>query len=232
MNRLLKLLGIGLVTLSIGFVSPTLAAQWIYIGESQNSHSYFLDFDGIKGTGSSRTFWAREIDSFGKTVSLSKWIVDCNQRQIGTLEAIEYNYDGSVKLHRSFETSIGEMWEFAPGTIGESYYDFICSRIAYQAQSEITSTDSVYPKVACGDPAPSTSGEHELYPVFVDYSPGTLRYIKNKLCQDAFPKKREDGRASIQVASFTSRNRAVDFASFVREQVGSGEVGEPTIVNR
>ena len=99
-----------------------------------------------------------------------------------------------------------------------------------QPQLEFRAAVNEYPKAACGDPAPSKLGRHQLYPVFVDYSPETLRYINNNLCRDAFKTRRGNGRLSIQVASFTTRSNAQEFASFLRGQVGNSEVGNPTTI--
>jgi hypothetical protein len=232
MSRLLKLLGLSLAALCIGVSGSALAAQWVYIGDSQNNHSFYLDFDSLKGTGSSRMFWAREKNPYGMTTSLAKWIVDCDRRQIGVTEAIEYSSSGAVSAHYKIDPSVGGMTEFAPGTIAESYYDFICSRITPQPQPETTAVVSGYPKAFCGDRLPSDPGKYQLYPVFADYSPGTLNYIKTNLCRDAFRVRREGGETSIQVASFTTKSRAIDFAAFLRNRVGSSEVGNPTLVIR
>jgi hypothetical protein len=228
MRRLLKGLGISLAVLNLGIFNPVLAAQWVYLGDSQDNHSYYIDFDSLKGTGNTRTFWARNENPYGKTESLTKWLVDCNHRQIGVTEAIEYNFDGSVRAHNIIDSNTGGRWEFAPGTIAEGYYDFVCSRIARQPEPTIRAAVNEYPKGACGDPAPYTLGRHELYPVFVDYSPENLRYVNNNLCRDAFKTRREDGRLSIQVASFTTISNAQKFANFLQEQVGNSEVGNPT----
>ncbi|WP_107667103.1 surface-adhesin E family protein [Cyanothece sp. BG0011] len=228
MNRVFKGLGISLAVLTLGIFNPVLAAQWVYLGDSQDNHSHYIDFDSLKGTGNIRTFWARNDRPYGQTESLTKWQVDCSQRQIGVTEAIEYNFNGSVSNHRIIDSNTGGMWEFAPGTIAEGYYDFVCSRITRQPQPEIRAAVNEYPKAACGDPAPYTEGRHQLYPVFVDYSPETLRYINNNLCRDAFKTRRQDGRLSIQVASFTTRSNAEEFANFVQEQLGNSEVGNPT----
>jgi len=80
-----------------------------------------------------------------------------------------------------------------------------------------------YPKDVCGD-AKSAS---EMYGVYTEYSPQQLQYIQGQLCRDAFMIKRQDGRVSIQVASFASKKDAVKFAALLLEKVGSAEVASP-----
>ncbi len=77
-----------------------------------------------------------------------------------------------------------------------------------------------FPKASCGER--SDNSTEIWYPVFVDG--GNLDYIRSKLCNDAFSTfRRKTGKPTVQVASFTNYNRALEFA----EAVG-GEVGSPT----
>jgi serine/threonine protein kinase, bacterial len=69
----------------------------------------------------------------------------------------------------------------------------------------------------CGDP--SGSG-NTWYPVFINRA--DLDQVRRQTCQDAIVKTRNDGTPAVQVASFTSREKAETFAN----QVG-GDVGEP-----
>lgn len=219
----------------LGNAGISLAAQWVYVAESSDDTSYYVDFDSIKGIDSNRTFWARKLGDYGKTESLMKISLDCAAKRMSILKVISYNSDGSVNPYRSFEDPYFTMSEIAPSTIGDAYHQFICSRITAQPPVEkyqARQLGSEYPKAACGDVVPSTPGTYNLYPVFTDYSPGTLHFIVNNLCRDAFQIRRENGQLSIQVASFTSISRAVDFASLIEERIGSSEVGEPTIVRR
>lgn len=89
-----------------------------------------------------------------------------------------------------------------------------------------------FPQAACGDPIPAeNSSSISLYPVFIDYSNTNLQQVQSQFCQDALSKVRKDtNRQAVQVASFTSRNRAVLFADFLRKRLKSAEVGEPTIL--
>jgi hypothetical protein len=67
------------------------------------------------------------------------------------------------------------------------------------------------------------------YPVFVKNSPNTLATLTANFCRDALVITRRDlGIQSIQVASFTTQQRAAQFAQFMTQKVGSGEVGTPT----
>ena len=88
-----------------------------------------------------------------------------------------------------------------------------------------------YPQAACGDPLPTDPRDFpvNLYPVFVNNSPETLSIIVANFCRDAYITVRKDsGIQSIQVASFTRRERAMRFAQFMTQKVGSGDIGSPT----
>jgi len=89
-----------------------------------------------------------------------------------------------------------------------------------------------YPKSACGDPLPTDNGSSiSLYPVFVDYSDIVLQQIQSQFCQDALAKVRKGtNRRGVQVASFTSRDRASLFAALLSKRFKGVEVGEPTII--
>ncbi|WP_404785095.1 pentapeptide repeat-containing protein [Altericista sp. CCNU0014] len=92
-----------------------------------------------------------------------------------------------------------------------------------------------YPRPACGDPLPTRAKDYpvNLYPVFVRYSPATLKTVTQQFCRDAFATDRSGlGVRSIQVASFTNQQRATQFARFMMQKVGSGEVGASTRISR
>lgn len=235
MMLLNKVLGLSVFLLTLAFVVtfPSYAAQWVYLGDSQDGKTFYLDFDSLKGEGNERTFWGRVVSRNGMTISLDKWIINCHYRQYGILETINYYPDGSFRSHYKTETSIGGMLEFIPGTIAEAHYEYICSRITTQPQGVTSSTTiaaNQYPKSVCGDPKPSTPGQHQLYPVFVNYSPSRLNQIKTQLCLDAFQIRRQSGKVSIQVASFTSINNAMKFSRFLERLFGDSEIGEPTTI--
>lgn len=88
-----------------------------------------------------------------------------------------------------------------------------------------------YPQNSCGDPRPANVNDFpvDFYPVFVNNSPNTLTTLTANFCRDALVITRKDlGIQSIQVASFTTQQRAAQFAQFMTQKVGSGEVGTPT----
>jgi Pentapeptide repeats (8 copies) len=88
-----------------------------------------------------------------------------------------------------------------------------------------------YPQNSCGDPRPANANDFpvDFYPVFVKNSPNTLATLTANFCRDALVITRRDlGIQSIQVASFTTQQRAAQFAQFMTQKVGSGEVGTPT----
>jgi hypothetical protein len=83
-----------------------------------------------------------------------------------------------------------------------------------------TSNKFNFPKASCGDKP--IEGENTWYPVFVDG--GDLDTIRNQFCADAVSTVREDSQVkSVQLASFTNYDTALEFAKAV-----GGEVGQPT----
>jgi serine/threonine protein kinase, bacterial len=72
-------------------------------------------------------------------------------------------------------------------------------------------------EATCGD---ANDKGQDWYPVFINNA--DVREVRRKYCQDAIAKTRDDGTPTVQVASFTDRNRAVTFA----QKVG-GDVGLP-----
>lgn len=95
--------------------------------------------------------------------------------------------------------------------------------------------DSVsFPQASCGDKLPKNAkaDNFKFYPVFIiDYSSNVnLEIVKSKFCGDAIQRYRIDkGYESIQVASFTSEERANQFKQFLATKLGSAEVGVPTV---
>jgi len=77
------------------------------------------------------------------------------------------------------------------------------------------------PQTTCGDTP--TGGDSTWYPVFIDGA--NLDIVRTNYCSDAVATKRKStGVDTVQLASFTSRERALALAQAV-----GGEVGEPTI---
>ena len=76
-----------------------------------------------------------------------------------------------------------------------------------------------FPKKACGDPEPTDFTL--LFPVFTAYSTSNLADIRNLYCEDAY----QNGDR-IQVASFTSRDKAEEFSIFLKGRLGSGLIGD------
>lgn len=102
----------------------------------------------------------------------------------------------------------------------------ISKPISSQARNQPTHQYK-FPLRSCGERNPG--GVNNWYPVFVNYSERNLKLIRSKYCGDAYTKYREAiGLHSIQTASFMSRKKAEEFAEIMKQEVGSGEVGEPT----
>jgi hypothetical protein len=91
-----------------------------------------------------------------------------------------------------------------------------------------------FPKESCGDKLPNGSKTDTVnfYPVFIDYTESNLRAVKANYCRDALKKlKKDQGKEVIQVASFTSEERANQFKEFLGNKLDgvSAKVGEPRI---
>ena len=74
-----------------------------------------------------------------------------------------------------------------------------------------------FPKASCGDKP--TGGNDTWYPVFVDG--GSLETIHRNFCADTITTVRKDSKVQIiQVASFTNRDRTIEFVKAVGGNVG------------
>jgi hypothetical protein len=79
------------------------------------------------------------------------------------------------------------------------------------------SSEFNFPKASCGDKP--IEGENTWYPVFVDG--GDLNTIRNQFCADAVSTVRENSQVkSVQLASFTTYDKALEFAKAVGGEVG------------
>jgi hypothetical protein len=78
-----------------------------------------------------------------------------------------------------------------------------------------------FPQTSCGDKP--TGSKDTWHPVFIDGA--GIEDVRVKYCADAVATKRKDtGVETVQLASFTNRERALKFAKAV-----GGDVGEPTV---
>ena len=90
--------------------------------------------------------------------------------------------------------------------------------------------DQEFPQPACGDDNPP--GLQDFYPVFVNPSnQETLDYVRQSYCGDALVKTRKDtNKKAIQVVSFRSREKALQFSDVLRSdsKLAEVEIGEPS----
>lgn len=99
-----------------------------------------------------------------------------------------------------------------------------------ESSTETTTPSHSYdfPLDTCGDS--DSDGNNTWYPVYVDYSEETLEQIRQNYCGDAIKNWREEEQKdSIQVGSFLTSEDAEEFARIMVQEVGSGEVGTPTV---
>ncbi len=92
--------------------------------------------------------------------------------------------------------------------------------------SSLASNKFNFPKDSCGD-TPTESTE-TWYPVFIDE--GNLDEIRSRYCRDAASTVREKtGKPTVQVASFTGYQKALEFAKAVGGEVGGSEQDSPNM---
>jgi len=218
--------------------SIALAKQWVVLSTTPE-HS--IDIDSIKGEGDTRTFWSNLIYSEERSINSSSYglygrkyssvkrlaFVDCGQNKIGTLRAVMYDRNGEVVNDSdiSYLSVPPNLQSPIPDSIGEAELLYVCSlRNAnggrkYNIPIHPTSHNYSFPRATCGDPY---QGDGAYFPVFIDGE--DVSKIRANLCRDAFATARENtGIKSIQVASFTSYQRALNFANQIK-----GTVGQPT----
>jgi hypothetical protein len=90
-----------------------------------------------------------------------------------------------------------------------------------------------FPQDSCGDQLPNDKKivTVNFYPVFINYNESNLQTVKANYCRDARKITRKyKGKEAIQVASFISVERAYQFHEFMKNKLGSGEIGEPTVI--
>jgi hypothetical protein len=90
-----------------------------------------------------------------------------------------------------------------------------------------------FPLPTCGDNMPTDPKDYPVnfYPVFIDFTKNNLQVVKSRFCQDSYQLVREStGKDAIQVASFTSIDRAEAFKKIMINFFGSAEIGQPRTV--
>lgn len=238
---------------SIIFVSTLLhtsvasARQWVLLS---NEPRVAVDVDSIKGKGNTRTFWSEIVYSQERSSSSpyvryeqnkyrsakSLNFVDCANNKIGILRMVGYDSNGSVVDDDdiSYLSVPPSLQSTIPDSIGETALLYVCGLRTSNGETSIktplssskpkpnqarVSSNRSFPHKTCGDPFKS-SGTY--YPVFIDG--GNVSKIRATLCKDAFAVVRANtGVNSVQLASFTSYERASSFA----KQVGA-TVGQPS----
>lgn len=89
------------------------------------------------------------------------------------------------------------------------------------------------PQKTCGDPLPNNAMAYPIsfYPVIVDYSQKNFNLVKKHFCEDALKRFSQKAKKEIiQVGSFTSQVRAINFKNELAKYFVGVEVGEATIV--
>lgn len=146
-----------------------------------------------------------------------------NRRQTGEMSiqvASFLNQQDALDFANVMQSELGS------AEVGRSSRDnFAAPAIRANAAQIVRNQSGSFPLSSCGDSHP---GElNTWYPVHVDYSENNLQLITNHYCQDAFATySSSSNQQIIQVAYFLDISDARTFANFLRQQIGSGNVGE------
>jgi|GEM_PF-2776032 len=92
---------------------------------------------------------------------------------------------------------------------------------------------ALFPQDSCGDQQPDNPNDYPVsfYPVYVDYSENILNTVRSNFCEDSRKVFREKvNKDMIIVASFTDLKRAQQFKNFMISKLGSGDIGEPSLI--
>ncbi|MGC9503154.1 hypothetical protein [Baaleninema sp.] len=171
-------------------------------------------------------------------------------RQSGTVthgEAVGYQFEAKSGQRLNYQVSSNLcVWLFSPDNqLVETATLPKDGNYVLQVSAENRRTDfeiemaidpfdrSDFPQAECGDAKPTDSAAYPVnfYPVNAPYSSQNLQKAKSLFCRDAYKKYRKDSRDySVQIASFTSLEKAQTFADIVSSEISGVSVGEPTVV--
>ena len=90
-----------------------------------------------------------------------------------------------------------------------------------------------FPMSSCGDPLPANPNDYpvDFYPVYLPDSEANLQLARSRFCNDALSKTRKDsGTQAIQVASFISKQRAIEFRDILNSETSGASIAPPTRV--
>jgi hypothetical protein len=99
-------------------------------------------------------------------------------------------------------------------------------------ESSASFSRSDFPKGSCGDAMPTDPKDFPVsfYPVNLPNTVSNLAQAQAKFCGDAYVKRDKQTREKlVQVASFTSVERAESFANLVRTEIREARVGSETV---
>lgn len=88
---------------------------------------------------------------------------------------------------------------------------------------------SSFPKAECGDSPPTNPSSYPVtfYPVNAPYTERNLQRAKSLFCRDSYKKYISDSdEYKIQIASFTSRERAEAFSELIGTEIRGTHIGE------
>ena len=90
-----------------------------------------------------------------------------------------------------------------------------------------------FPMSSCGDPLPANPNDYpvDFYPVYLPDSEANLQLARSRFCNDALSKKRKDSRTrAVQVAAFTSKQRAIEFRDILNSETSGASIASPTTI--
>ncbi|WP_193789395.1 J domain-containing protein [Prochlorothrix hollandica] len=203
---------------------PTLSPQSEDVVKKRSNHKFPADTCGDRDPGGANTWYPVYVNYSEKNLSIVK-----NRY---CRDAISH-YRDNIGLHsiqiasflnRSDAQAFAELMqhEIGSGEVGEPNQRNVDAQVSIQSRQRSAYN---FPTNTCGDRNPG--GANTWYPVYINYSERNLSLVKNRYCRDAMRKYRENfGLYSIQVASFLTQADAQKFSEIMRNEVGSGEVGE------
>jgi PBP1b-binding outer membrane lipoprotein LpoB len=87
----------------------------------------------------------------------------------------------------------------------------------------------------CGDRPPTDPKAYPVsfYPISVEYTDRNLELVKKHFCEDAIKiQSKSLGKEVVQVASFTSQEKANSFKDKLSQHFSQATIGQPTIVEK
>lgn len=99
-------------------------------------------------------------------------------------------------------------------------------------QNKILEKVASFPKDTCAEQVLIDAKKETItfYPVFVDDSEINAKVVSEKYCERSYSRDK-DNKKVIRVASFLNEQEANQFKDILKNELGSGELGKPKVIN-